>query len=139
MKKRYEGTEISIPHKDMVTLRNSGKLNLGMYDDIAVKIADNQKFAPTSKKSSIAMHFWSWIAVGQFIFSIYKSFTGTWWLFIPSFFLMFVIHRANKKGTSQNLLDEAMGDKNFYERVRKADGWSYEMDEKDAKKYKKKR
>ena len=94
MKKRYEGTEISIPHKDMVTLRNSGKLNLGMYDDIAVKIADNQKFAPTSKKSSIAMHFWSWIAVGQFIFSIYKSFTGTWWLFIPSFFLMFVIHHV---------------------------------------------
>ena len=64
------------------------------------------------------------------------------WCFKPDcglFFLMFVIHRANKKGTSQNLLDEAMGDKNFYERVRKADGWSYEIDEKDAKKYKKKR
>ena len=139
MMKRYKGNEISIPHKDMVALRNSGKLNLGMLDDIAIQVADDARYAPKSIKTNLAMHFWSWVAVGQFIYSIYESFTGIWWLFIPSFFLMIVIHRANKKGTSQNLLDEAMGDKNFYERVRKANGWLYEIDEKDAKKYKKKK
>jgi len=139
MMKRYKGNEISIQHKDMVALRNSGKLNLGMLDDIAIQVADDARYAPKSIKTNLAMHFWSWVAVGQFIYSIYESFTGIWWLFIPSFFLMIVIHRANKKGTSQNLLDEAMGDKNFYERVRKANGWLYEIDEKDAKKYKKKK
>ena len=137
--KRYKGNEISIQHKDMVALRNSGKLNLGMLDDIAIQVADDARYAPKSIKTNLAMHFWSWVAVGQFIYSIYESFTGIWWLFIPSFFLMIVIHRANKKGTSQNLLDEAMGDKNFYERVRKANGWLYEIDEKDANKYKKKK
>ena len=139
MIRKYGGEEISIPHKDMVTLRNSGKLNLGMLDDLAIKVVDDTRYAPKSIKSNLAMHFWTLVAVGQFFYAIYKSFTGIWWLFIPSFFLMFIIHRANKKGTSQNLLDEAMADKDFYERVRKANGWLYEIDEKDAKKNKKKK
>ena len=137
MIKKYNGLELSIPHKDMVNLRNSGKLNLGMNDNISVKIADNLDFAPKSKATSAAMHFWSWVAVGQFLYAIYESFTGIWWIFIPSFFLMIAIHRANKKGTSQNLLDEAMRDKDFYEKIRKINGWLYELDEKDAKKFKK--
>ena len=95
--KRYVNGSISIPHAAMLKLRQEGKLNLGIVNDVAMKIADNPDLAPKAKGSGLAMHFWSWIAVGQFIFSIYKSFTGTWWLFIPSFFLMFVIHRANKK------------------------------------------
>lgn len=136
--KKYRGSEISIPYAVMMKLRKSGKLNLGMINDLAVKIADNAKYAPSSKGSSVAMHFWSWIAVGQFLYSIYWSFTGLWWIFIPSFFLMFAIHRANKKGTSQNLLAEAERDESFYEKIRKIDGWEYEIDENEAKKYTKK-
>ena len=51
---------------------------------------------------------------------------------------MGVIHKANKKGTSQNLLSEAERDKAFYEKIRKLDGWDYEVDEETAKKYMKK-
>jgi len=51
---------------------------------------------------------------------------------------MGAIHSANKKGTSQNLLFEAERDKEFYEKIRKLDGWNYEVDEEIAKKYKKK-
>lgn len=98
--KRYSNYEVSIPYEDMISLRKSGKLNLGMDDELATKLADDARFAPKSIKSTMAMYFWSWIAVGQFVYSIYESFTGLWWVFIPSFFLMFVIHRANKKGTS---------------------------------------
>lgn len=134
---RYKGTEVSIPHSDMLKLRKSGKLNLGMVDDIAVKIADNKDLAPSSKKTTLALHFWSLIAVIQFIYFIYFSFKNTWWAFIPSFFLMFAIHRANKKGTSQNLLYEAERDKVFYEKIRKLDGWDYEIDEETANKYRK--
>ena len=134
--KRYSNYEVSIPYEDMISLRKSGKLNLGMDDELATKLADDARFAPKSIKTTMAMYFWTWIAVGQFIYSIYESFTGLWWVFIPSFFLMFVIHRANKKGTSQNLLDEAHKDKDFYERVRKGKFWQYEISEDDAKKYK---
>ena len=133
--KRYENGSISIPHKQMLELKKSGKLSLGMSNDIAVKIADNADLAPTAKSSGLAMHLWSWVAVGQFLYSIYWRITGTWWAFIPSFFLMGAIHSANKKGTSQNLLFEAERDKEFYEKIRKLDGWNYEVDEAIAKKY----
>jgi hypothetical protein len=108
-----------------------------MINDVAMKIADNPELAPKAKSSGIAMHFWSWVAVGQFLYSIYWSFTGLWWVFIPSLFLMGAIHSANKKGTSQNLLSEAERDKVFYEKIRKLDGWDYEVDDATAKKYKK--
>jgi hypothetical protein len=134
--KKYSNYEVSIPYEDMISLRKSGKLNLGMDDELAIKLTNDARFAPKSIKSTMAMHFWSWIAVGQFIYSIYESFTGLWWVFIPSFFLMFAIHKANKKGTSQNLLDEAQTDKDFYERVRKEKLWQYEISEEDVKKYK---
>ena len=136
--KRYENGKISIPHKEMVALKNAGKLNLGMFNDVAMKIADNPDLARKAKSTGLAMHFWSLVAVGQFIYSIYESFTGLWWIFIPSFFLMFAIHRANKKGTSQNLLFEAERDKEFYEKIRKLDGWNYEVEESVAKKFMKK-
>jgi len=51
---------------------------------------------------------------------------------------MGAIHNANKKGTSQNLLAEAERDKEFYEKVRKLNGWDYEVNEETAKKYRKK-
>ena len=136
--KRFSGSQISIPHAAMVKLRQNGKLNLGMINDLAVKIADNPDLAPKAKSSTVAMHFWSWVAVGQFLYSIYWSVTGPWWVFIPSLFLMGAIHRANKKGTSQNLFVEVERDKEFYEKIRKLDGWDYELDEGEAKKYQKK-
>ena len=102
--KRFSGNQISIPHAEMLRLRQEGKLNLGMINDVAMKIADNSDLAPKAKSSGIAMHFWSWVAVGQFLYSIYWSLTGLWWIFIPSLFLMGAIHSANTKGTSQNLL-----------------------------------
>ena len=136
--KRFSGTKISIPHAAMLKLRQQRVLNLGMVNDVAMKISNNSDLAPTIKSTKIAMHFWSWVAVGQFLYSIYLSFTGTWWVFIPSLFLLGAIHSANKKSTSQNLLVEAERDKEFYEKIRKLDGWDYEMNEETAKKYKKK-
>ena len=89
--KRFSGNQISIPHAAMLKLRQAGKLNLGMINDVAMKIADNPDLAPKAKSSGIAMHFWSWVAVGQFLYSIYWSFTGLWWIFIPSFFKQFSV------------------------------------------------
>ena len=85
--RRFSGNQISIPHAAMLKLRQAGKLNLGMINDIAMKIADNPDLAPKAKSSGIAMHFWSWVAVGQFLYSIYWSFTGLWWFLYQAFFL----------------------------------------------------
>lgn len=135
--KKYLGSEVSIPHSSMLKFRKSGQLNLGINDDISIEIANNPNLAPQSKSTALALHFWSLVAVLQFFYFIYFSFTSIWWAFIPSFFFMFAIHRANKRGTSQNLLFEAERDKEFYEKIRKLDGWQYEINEEVAKKYKK--
>ncbi len=132
MKKRYSSHEVSLTHEQMIELRKSGKLNLGMENDLSIRLADSLDYSPKSMLSSIAMHFWSCVAVGIFGYSIYLSITSAWWWFIPGFSIMIAIHRANKKGTSQNLLYEAMRDKEFYEKVRKINGWMYEMEEEDA-------
>ena len=44
--KRFSGNQISIPHEAMLKLRQAGKLNLGMVNDVAMKIADNSDLAP---------------------------------------------------------------------------------------------
>jgi hypothetical protein len=50
--------------------------------------------------------------------------------------LMSVIWNANKKGNSENLLDAALFDQDFYERVKAAGGWLYQMDESTAEPFK---
>jgi hypothetical protein len=56
--KRFSGREISIPYSAMIKLRQSGKLNLGMINDVAMKIADNPELAPSRRfltKSEICL------------------------------------------------------------------------------------
>ena len=134
--KRYLGNEVSIPYEQMIELRKSGKLNLGIDNAIALKISDNANFKKT-KTIGIAMHFWSWIAVGCLGYSVYLSFTSFWWAFIPGIIIMSVIWSANKKGNSENLLDEAQRNKEFYEEVKSLDGWMYEIDEDTFNQFKK--
>ena len=61
--------------------------------------------------------------------------SSNWWWFILGFLAMRVVWGANKKGGSENLLDAAMIDSEFYDRVKELGGWMYQMEESDAKKY----
>tara|TARA_B110000305_G_C19088154_1_gene469456 strand:+ start:216 stop:629 length:414 start_codon:yes stop_codon:yes gene_type:complete len=126
--KKYLGNEVSMPYEQMIELRKSGKLNLGIDNAIALKIADKASFKKP-KTIGAAMHFWNWIAIGCLVYSIYLSFTSFWWAFIPGIIIMSVIWNANKKGNSDNLLDEGQRNKEFYEQIRSLDGWMYEIDE----------
>ncbi|MHC2282906.1 hypothetical protein ACVME8_009549 [Bradyrhizobium diazoefficiens] len=46
-----------------------------------------------------------------------------------------VISKANQGANAENVLDAAMIDRDFYERVRKINGWQYEIDEVEAQRY----
>lgn len=128
--------EVSIGHSQMLHLKNAGLLNLGINNSLAVEIANARGAGPGKSTASAAFHFWNWIAVGIFVYSIYISFTQAWWWFIIGFIAMNVIYKANKKGTSENLLDAALIDGEFYERVRTINGWLYQLDDSEAGKYK---
>ncbi len=125
--REFTSEEVSIRHAEMLELRRAGKLNLGMDIDIAAKILDTPGLGPTTTTANAAGHFWNWIALGALVYSVYLSFTWHWWAFIPGLIVTRVIRGANKILNSQNYLDAAMVDENFYERIRSVGGWLYEM------------
>lgn len=134
-KKNFSCDELNISHADLIKLREAGHLNLGIDNSVALQISNTPGLGPTKTTSSAAFHFWSWIAVAVFGFSIYWSFTHDWWWFIPGFFVMLIIWRANKSGNAENVLEAAFHDRDFYERVQKLGGWIYQIDEAEADAY----
>ena len=134
MKQVFRTDQVSISHPDYVALRQAGRVNLGIDNETAAKAIAGGA-GPTKGGSSAAFHFYSWLAIGVFIVSIYFSFTNAWWWFIPGLIAMRMIWSANKSGSAENLLDAAMYDAEFYERFRSAGIWQYEMADEDAQKY----
>jgi hypothetical protein len=135
-KSMFTCKEVSLTYAQMLQLRNAGVLNLGINNDLAAQIANARGGAPTKSTASVAFHFWNWVAVGVFGYSIYTSFTKAWWWFIPGFIGMSIIWSANKKGNSENLLDAGLRDGEFYERVRNIGGWIYQIESSEAEQFK---
>jgi hypothetical protein len=125
--------EISLPHDQMVILQKSGKLNLGMDNALAAKISAAR--IPLKMSVSAAFNFWGLIALGIAAYSIYLSFTGSWWWFIPGLITAGAILKSNDSGNAKSVLHSAMADPAFYERVRKMNGWVYQIGEQDAASY----
>ena len=129
MKKMYDCKQINLTHARMVELRNDGKLNLGINEDFASRIANNSRLGPTKTSANIAFHFWNWVAFSLFIYTIYLSFESNWWWFLFGIVGTIFIYKANKKGNGENYLDAAMVDEDFYERIRDINVWSYQIEE----------
>jgi hypothetical protein len=136
MKQIYDCNQITLSHAQMVELRNEGKLNLGINDDLSARLANEKGLGPTKTTANIAFHFWNWIAFGGFLYTVYLSFTGSWWWFLLGIFGAIAIYRANKKGNSENYLDAVMIDEEFYERIRNINGWMYQLEEETYQKEK---
>ena len=122
-------SEVDLTHSQMLELKNAGLLNLGIDDNISARIAYAKRTASKKTAASTAFHFWNWVGIAVFLFSILLSFTISWWWFIPGFVGMHIIWQANKLGNSQNLLDAALIDEEFYERVRTIGAWLYQIDD----------
>jgi len=131
---RLTTNELHIPHEDLERLRSEGRLRLGVDNQYALQ-AFAKGLGPTKTTANVAGHFYNIVAVGIFITSVYFSFTNAWWWFIPGFFGMRAIWKANKKATVDNYLDAAFHDRAFYERFRKDGAWLYEVDEDVAKEF----
>jgi hypothetical protein len=120
---------VSIPHEIVVSLRQRGMLNLGIDNAIAQDISAQQNAGPTKTTTVPAFHFWNWVAIVIFIGSVYWSFAQAWWWFIIGFVVMRALWRANITGNAENLLDAAMVDKEFYDKVLSIHGWQYQVSE----------
>ncbi|WP_162244589.1 hypothetical protein [Afipia sp. Root123D2] len=125
---------ISLSHDQMVNLRKSGHLNLGIDNSLAAQISAERLGSKTTTASE-AHKFWRLAALGVAAYGIYLSFTSHWWWFIVGIIGALIISKANQKGNAGNVLDAAMIDPDFYERVRKINGWQYQIDEANAAQY----
>jgi len=122
-------SEVDIPYPEFIRLRSAGRINLGVDNALAAQISN---ISPMFEGSGVAaaFHFWIWVAVGVFVYSIYDSVTSErWWAFIAGALFGFIILKVNKTSNAENLLDRAMRDETFYEQVREMGGWRYEIDE----------
>jgi len=132
----YRVADVDIPFEVMIKLRREGKLSLGLSKSDGLAITSNlNRFS--SKKTTIgaAANFWSLAGLAWLIFSVYLSFASAWWWFILGVLGISVVWSANKSGNVQNLLVHAMEDREFYERVRAAKSWQYEMDAAEASRF----
>jgi hypothetical protein len=135
-KKMFSCRDVNLPYPDMVALRNAGELNLGLDNEVAFQISAHA-LGPTKTTASAAFKFWNFIAMVVLGVGIYWSFSSNWWWFILGFVATYAIWETNKKGNSTNLLDAAMIDPAFYERVRNIGGWLYQIEESRAAQYRK--
>ncbi|MCV0387073.1 MAG: hypothetical protein K5821_11670 [Nitrobacter sp.] len=125
---------INLPYDQMIALRKSGHLNLGIDNTLAAQISAAR--AGSKMTTATTAHtFWRLAAHGVAIFGIYLSITSQWWWFIVGLVSAIVISKSNQQGNAENILDAAMIDRDFYERVRKFNGWQYQIDETNAAPY----
>jgi hypothetical protein len=113
----------------------AGDLKLGIHDEDSAQILSTPGAGPSATTANAAGHFWNWVAFGALGYSVYLSFSWHWWAFIPGLIVMRAIYRANKVSNSQNYIDAAMVDKDFYDRIRSAGAWLYEMESDLADKF----
>jgi len=125
MENPIDSKDCHLPHDSMLKLHKLGILRLGINSSLATEISTNKYLKPTKTTASAAFLFWNWVGFAIFGYSIYLSVTNHWWNFLIGFFIWQLIWRGSKRGNSENLLDAAIVDKDFYEKILDIDGWLY--------------
>jgi len=118
-------------HENLVELRTKNLIQLGIQNDVASLVSSNKSLSPTKTTASAAYKFWNFIAAAVFLAGIYKGVTDSLWFILMGIIASAVISSSNKKGNAENLLDAAMIDKDFYEKILALKGWMYQFEEED--------
>ena len=136
MKKTLWAHEVDIPYEDYKRLHLEGKCNLGIPNDAADQISSMKGALPKGSGTGYAFIFYNLVAYGCFGYSLYLSFTWNWWTFIVGFLIAGIIFRVNKKSNAENVLNDALHNKEFYENLRYIKTLSYQLDESIVEEYK---
>ena len=132
--KIYNCNEINISHKQLLKLRDNNQARLIIDNILAIDILTKNHLRPGNTYLYTFLIL-SIFAIGVLGFSIYLSFSNSWWWFIPGILISFIIWNANRKSVSDNLVDEALRDESFYDKIKHIKGWMYQIDPNDAKKF----
>ena len=118
-----------LPYKDVVNLKNDGSLELRIdsYSTLSVLIQG---------RSNLGGKGWHWfmlifdslLTALTLGFTIYSSVTGNWWWFLIGL-LIVPIFWQNTSTTAQEIVEKALKDEAFYNRIAHIQGWFYVIEE----------
>lgn len=135
MEKIYTSKDVHIPHSELVRLRQENRVSLGISELAADQIGVLSRLQPTKTTAAAAFRFWNIVLLAALVYSIYLSFTSAWWWFFVGIAVGLIIAKANSEANQRNLLDAAMVDPEFYEKVAALGGWYFKMSPEDAEPY----
>lgn len=101
----------------------------------SLTIGVTSQLQPSRTAAGVAFKFWNLVAMALIITSIYLSFTSAWWWFLLGIAAVLVLVTANGTANQRNLLNAAMVDREFYEKVADLGGWHFKMRPEDARPY----
>jgi hypothetical protein len=139
MKKIYNmlNKEIYISHSSMLELQKNESVRMSISKDTARNITLHPAAVSHSislKPIVYAQRLWTAAGFGLLVYSIYASFTGSWWWFILGFIALGVTANANTDANATNILEHAKKDAVFYESI--SSFLIYELDEDIAEQFK---
>ena len=118
-----------LSHANLVQLRNQNLIQLGIINEVAGLVSRDKSLSPTKTTASTAFKFWNFVAIAIFILGIYWGVTGSVWWVLVGIVVSGAIVNGNKSANAENLLDAAMVDKDFYEKILALNGWIYQFDD----------
>ena len=133
MKQTFSCRQIELSHEEMLRLRQAGILILGIYSKLAEQISQN--YIPRKTMEATADRPWSWVIFLGLLSILYFSFTSYLWWFIFIVGCVALGTLLPAQSNSENVLDAAIIDKEFYDQINSLNGWRYVMEEKEADKY----
>ena len=133
MKQTFSCRQIELSHEEMLRLRQAGILILGIYSKLAEQISQN--YIPRQTMEATADRPWSWVIFLGLLSILYFSFTSYLWWFIFIVGCVALGTLLPPQSNSENVLDAAIIDKEFYDQIKSLNGWRYVMEEKEADKY----
>lgn len=119
-----------VPFEQMQLLRKSGRFQVGVDNDLAVRLMNEGVLAyyPPIKTVGTAGNVWTFVSFAVPLGGAAAAFMYQWWIFIPALIIGLALYKANKKGTSQNFLDVCLAHENIYELMAKAGGIRYRFE-----------
>ncbi len=126
--------EVNINHDQMVELNKEGSLNLLIVDSLEKQIYSLAQNESKNISSGYKLTKRKIIALGVLGVSFYFGINESWgWLGIGLIAAVIIV--LKKENNNTNIIDLAIKDAEFFERVKEMKGWTFQIEEGKEKEY----
>ena len=130
----FQSDEVNLTHDQMVELNKEGSLNLIIVDSLEKQIDSLAQNESKNISSGYKLTKRKIIALGVLGVSFYFGINESWgWLGIGLIAAVIIV--LKKENNNTNIIDLAIKDAEFFERVKEMKGWTFQIEEGKEKEY----